>query len=191
MTKKPGFLKKPGFALTSRGILMRAKFEVLFFLALLGVTGMASVALAEHATIDLRVFHYDPGSGILKGESSSSADEEPPAGGVKPRPLMKVKAREPLVLQFYFTNTYPHGDLKDATVTYFVVKVRGPRQKTLPDLKDSVVQGTFGLTFKPKGKVGSRIAFTIDTPGFYLVRVQSGNTQSDHEHFSAIDLQVE
>ncbi len=30
----------------------------------------------------------------------------------------------------------------------------------------------------------------IDTPGVYLIRVETRNTQSDHEHFSAIDLVV-
>ena len=30
----------------------------------------------------------------------------------------------------------------------------------------------------------------IDTPGVYLVRLETRNTQSDHEHFAAIDLIV-
>jgi hypothetical protein len=161
---------------------------------LLGVVCLLSLPVAshaEHATIDLRVFHYDRGTGLLKGESNASADEEPPAGGVKPRPFLKVKAKDPLVLQFVFTNTYPHADIKGATVSYFVVRVKGLKQKTLPDTRDAVVQGSFELTFKPKGRVGARQAFTIETPGFYLLRVQSGNTQSDHEHFAAIDLQAE
>jgi hypothetical protein len=149
-------------------------------------------AWAEHANIDLSVSRLDPAGGAVKGEVSSSADSEPPAGGHTPRPLLKVRAGEPLVLQFFFTNTYPHGDLKGVTVSYFIVREEKPRQANLPDLSRGVItQGRFTLNFKPKGRAGARVRFTIPTPGFYLVRVQSGNTQSDHEHFSALDLQVE
>jgi hypothetical protein len=38
--------------------------------------------------------------------------------------------------------------------------------------------------------VGARLNVRIDEPGIYLVRVDTQNTQSDHEHFSAIDLEV-
>ena len=34
------------------------------------------------------------------------------------------------------------------------------------------------------------LTLKIDTPGAYLVRVESRNTHSDHEHFAAIDLVV-
>jgi hypothetical protein len=36
-----------------------------------------------------------------------------------------------------------------------------------------------------------RNTIKIDTPGVYLVRVETRQTQSDHEHFSAIDLVIE
>jgi hypothetical protein len=119
-------------------------------------------------------------------------DHDPPEGGSNPRPLLKVKAGDPLVLQFFFTNTYPHKDLKDATIRYFVVREEKANQKPLPDLtKDVVTDGQFTLNFKPQAKVGARVAFTITKPGVYLIRVESVNTQSDHEHFAAIDVQVE
>ena len=38
---------------------------------------------------------------------------------------------------------------------------------------------------------GGRTGFTIDRPGAYLIRVESRETQSDHEHFAAVDLIVE
>jgi hypothetical protein len=164
----------------------RFGLPALFLLALAGAS-----ARAEHASIDLRIFHADPQTGLIKEEASASADEEPPPGGVKPRPLFKVKAQEALVLQFYFTNTYPHGDIKGVTVHYFVVREDKPRQKTLPDLgKGLVTEGRFLMNFKPKCRVGARVVFTITEPGTYLLRVQSENTQSDHEHFAAIDLDV-
>lgn len=162
----------------------------LLALFILGAWPLA--AWAEHANIDLRVMRLDPKSVKSLGDAKASADEEPPAGGVNPRPLFKVKAGEPLAMQFILTNTYPHGNLKDVTVRYFVVRADKAGQKTVPDLdKGTVTQGRFKMNFKPKCRVGARVTFTVKDPGVYLLRVQTANTNSDHEHFSAIDLQVE
>src|SRR5712691_8214408 len=126
-------------------------------LALLIVVGWPLAAGAEHANIDLRVLRLDPESGKSVGEAKASADEEPPAGGVNPRPLLKVKADEPLALQFILTNTYPHGNLKDVAVRYFVVRADKAGQKTVPDLeKGTITQGRFKMNFKPKCRVGAR-----------------------------------
>jgi len=54
------------------------------------------------------------------------------------RPVVKVKARQPLTVQFIYQNTYPHGDIRDAGVAYFVVPVEKTNQKTVPDLKNAV-----------------------------------------------------
>ncbi len=163
-----------------------------FVLTLCAVAAWPLVTRAEHAQIDLRVIRLDPGTGENSEETMASADEEPPASGVNPRPLVRAHAHEPLVLQFILTNAYPHGDKKDVTVRYLVAREDSPRQKVLPDLaKGTVTQGRFTMNFKPKCRVGARVAFTIKEPGLYLVRVETGNTNSDHEHFSAIDLAVE
>jgi hypothetical protein len=153
---------------------------------------LAGPVSAEHATIDLRVYHYASSDGAIKGQISAYADEEPPVGGVNPRPLLKVKAGDPLVLQFILVNTYPHGRLKDVVVRYFVTREDRVGQKTMPkDLDGAETQGSFTVNFKVKSRVGARVAFTISRPGLYVVRVETQNTHSDHEHFSAIDLQVE
>lgn len=158
--------------------------------AVLALALSARPACAEHASIDLQVFRVDPDTGQVKAESSASADEEPPPGGVRPRPLFKVQVNDPLVFQVYFTNVYPHKEIKDVTVRYFVVRTDKPGQKNVPDLKNAVLQGRFQLNFKPQARVGARVRFTVKEPGTYLLRIQSENTQSDHEHFSAIDLAV-
>ena len=161
-------------------------------LGLLALTLGPLTARAEHANIDLRIIRLDPQTGLSRDETSATADREPPAGGRNPRPLARVKVGEPLALQFVFINTYPHGVKKNVTVRYVVVREEKPRQKTLPDLKYGVVtQGKFTLDFKPKGRVGARVVFTLPEAGFYLLRVESIHTDSDHEHFSAIDLQAE
>ena len=45
--------------------------------------------------------------------------------------------------------------------------------------------------FKPGAKAGQKNTLRIATPGVYLIRVETRQTNSDHEHFSAIDLVVE
>jgi hypothetical protein len=47
------------------------------------------------------------------------------------------------------------------------------------------------MDFKPGAKAGARNSFKVDKPGVYLIRVESRQTQSDHEHFAAVDLVVE
>jgi hypothetical protein len=161
-------------------------FWTLLCLAVSGAT-----ARAEHAYIDLRAYRANGVSNQIQDQASSHADQDPPEGGSIPRPLLKVRANDPLVMEFHFTNTYPHGDRKGVVVTYFVVREEKARQKKVPDLSNGVVtRGRFLLNFKPNSKVGARALFTIKEPGLYLLRVQSENTQSDHEHFSAIDISV-
>jgi hypothetical protein len=146
----------------------------------------------EHADIVLKVFRLDPETGLTKDEAIAYSDQEPPGGGVKARPLFKVKAKDSLVLQFILINTYPHGNNKDVTVRYCVVRREKVKQKDVPDFRgEMVTKGTFQLNFKPKTRVGARVAFTVPEPGIYMLRVDTLNTASDHEHFSAIDLQVE
>lgn len=160
--------------------------------------GFAPAARAEHATIDLRV-------STSENEAAATADEAPPAGGREDPPVLNVKVNEPLVLQFFFTNTYPHRVVDHVTVRYYVVRVaklgRKPRpsfsewaapgENPLPLDEGVVTKGQFVMDFKPECRVGTRVKFRINEPGIYSARVESVNTQSDHEHFSAIDLVVE
>lgn len=156
--------------------------------ALLLMTLACVEARAEHAGIDLTVIGPD-------GQAAAQADEEPPVGGQNPRPKLVTHAGDPLVLQFFLTNKYPHATVKNVSVRYFVLRTGDLSLKTVPNLKrhaeDVVTQGKVTMNFKPDCRVGTRLQFQIDQPGIYLVRVETQNTQSDHEHFSAIDLVVE
>jgi hypothetical protein len=161
-------------------------------LVALALAGLPPIAWAEHANIKLHVLRLEAKSGKGLDEAKAVADEEPPAGGINPRPVFKVKLNEPLVLQFILTNVYPHGELKDVTVRYFVARTDRVGQKKVPELtKGTVNEGSFNLNLKPKARVGARVAFTIRDAGIYLLRVETVNTKSDHEHISAIDLQAE
>ncbi len=170
------------------GSIMRHSWILGFFMLIL----VAKAAQAEHAIIDLRVIRVDPRTGMAKDEASASVLQEPPGENVSQRPQFKAKAGEPLVIQFILTNTYPHGEKTDVRIRYFVVREEKPRQKTVPDLREGVVtQGRFTLNYKPKCRVGARQSFTIKEPGAYLLRVQTENTDSDHEHTSNIDILIE
>jgi hypothetical protein len=145
---------------------------------------VASNALAEHAVIKLQITSPD-------GKQESFADQEPPAGGIKRRPRISVTHGKPLVFEFVLTNAYPHKQIEGVVVRYFVVRTGAFGSKEVPDLKASAVtEGTVNMNFKPKCRLGARLNVRIDEPGIYLVRVDTQNTQSDHEHFSAIDLEV-
>lgn len=162
------------------------------FLAMVVVALGPLLARAEHARIDLRVMRLDGETGRVAAEERADADQEPPVGGVQPRKLFEVKVGEPLLLQFHLTNTYPHGENKGVILRYFVVRVKKVNQKELPPLDKGVVtSGRFKVNFKPKTRVGgARVSFTLPEPGIYLLRVDTENTNSDHEHFSAMDLRA-
>jgi hypothetical protein len=148
-------------------------------------------AQAEHARIDLKLLRINKPSGPGEEVASAGADTEPPTGGRNRRPLATVKAGEELALQFILINTYPHGVKKDVTVRYYLVREQKRGQKSVPDLREGVVtRGEFKMNFKPACRVGARVLFRIKEPGIYLLRVETLNTDSDHEHFSAIDVQA-
>ncbi len=144
----------------------------------------ASTALAEHAKIELEVAGR-------RNQVTAYVDQTPPEWGKNPRPLLKVRPNEPVKVQFMLTNIYPHKTLENVVVHFFVVRQQKAAQKEIPDLKgELVLESAFDLDMKPGKKVGQRTTFKIDEPGAYLVRVETRNTQSDHEHFAAIDLVV-
>jgi hypothetical protein len=164
------------------------------------VLGATPELYAEHARIDLRVI------GLEGKEVTATSDTDPPAGGRNIPPVFKVKVNQPLVLQFFFTNTDPHHDIDQVQIRYYVMRVdklgrrpaatfadgTGRAGDAQPFVEPGVVsRGEFSLDFKPETKVGTRLKFQLPAPGVYYVRVGSVGTQSDHEHFSAINLVAE
>jgi hypothetical protein len=143
--------------------------------------------LAEHAKISLDV--------SVKGETTTAnVDQTPPEHGKNPRPVVKVKAGEPIKIQYMLTNVYPHKTLENVVVHFYVARQDKVGQKPTPDLgveANVVMESAFEMDFKPGAKAGSRNTLKIDKPGVYLIRVESKQTQTDHEHFAAIDLVVE
>jgi hypothetical protein len=144
------------------------------------------IARAEH--FDIKLLAAGP-DGVTQ---EAFADQSPPEGGLNPRPVLKARAGDRITVQFIMTDVYPHGTAGNAGVHYFVVRERDLGQKPVPAItQDVVMEGTFTLDLKPQARIGARQQLVIRQPGNYLLRVESQRTQRDHEHFSAIDLQIQ
>jgi hypothetical protein len=145
---------------------------------------LTSWVRAEHAKISLEV-------ATAREQVTAFVDQTPPEWGKNPRPVLKAKVNEPIRINYLLTNVYPHKTLENVVVHFFIAPQMKVGQKELPDLKGDVVMETaFDMDFKPGSKAGQRSTLKITTPGVYLVRIETRNTQSDHEHFAAIDLVV-
>lgn len=159
--------------------------RVTILTALLVCSLGGSHARGEHAKINLEVT-------TSRGNVTAYVDQTPPDWGKNPRPVLKAKVNEPIRIQVLLTNVYPHKTLENVVVHFYIAKEQKIGQKELPDLKgDVIIETAFDMDFKPGGKAGQRSTVKIDTAGVYLVRIETRNTQSDHEHFAAIDLVVE
>lgn len=147
----------------------------------------AASARAEHAKINLDVT-------TPSDKKAAFVDQTPPESGKTPRPRIKARAGERIKVEYLLTNVYPHKTLENVVVHFFIARQEMPGQKDLPDLNQEeglVLETAFDLDMKPGGKAGARTTVTINNPGAYLIRVETRNTGSDHEHFAALDLIVE
>jgi len=145
---------------------------------------MATAVRAEHAKINLEV-------ATAHENVAAFVDQTPPEWGKNPRPVIKAKVNEPIRIKYLLTNVYPHKTLENVVVHFYIAHQKKVAQRELPDLKgDIVIETAFDMDFKPGSKAGQRSTVKIDTPGVYLIRIETRNTQSDHEHFAAIDLVV-
>jgi hypothetical protein len=149
------------------------------------VLAACPMARGEHAKINLDV--------IVPGDQKTAfVDQTPPPTGKNPRPVIKAKVGEPIKIEWSFTNVYPHKTLENVVLHFYVAPVAKVGQKELPKINDDVVVETgFEMDFKPGARSKARTTIKIDKPGVYMVRVESVQTGSDHEHFAAIDLVVD
>lgn len=163
---------------------MRPPRKSLWVLFLIANVLIAGAARAEHFDITLTV----EGAGDKK---EAHSDDTPPPQGLHPRPVFRGRAGESLSLAFFMTYVNPHDIEKQTMIRYYLAPIERTGQKDLPSLKkDVVLQGNFVMDFKLKNKLGLKQQFRIGRPGVYLLRVESVDTHSDHQHFSALDLEI-
>ena len=146
---------------------------------------LAMTAHCEHFDIDLTVEGAED-------RQEAHRDEYPPFEGHNRRPIFHGRKGEVLHLQFLFTNANPHDFLKQVGIRYYIVPDKDGSIKSSPNAETNVVvTGRFVLDFKFKGKLGFKEKFSIPNAGRYLLRVESSNSAADHEHFAAIDLDIQ
>ncbi len=138
-----------------------------------------SAAWGEHFDITLSV----AGQGR---RVEAHADQTPPATGHLPRPVFHGRTDELLDLQFLLTDANPHRTYEGLTIHYYLAA-----QTAGPTVAVPLTEGHLQLDLKPDGKLGWRQQLRVPHPGRYLLRVESEHSQSDHEHFAAIDLVIE
>jgi len=159
--------------------------ECLLLGAFVTIALSIGVARAEHFDITLTV----EGAG-KKAEAYS--DDSPPPEGLHPRPVFHARAGDPLTMQFFMTYVNPHDLAPQVTIRFFVTPKKRLGQKGVPSPEGkAVIEGTFVMDFKPKSRLGLTQKFRIAHPGVYLLRLESVNSPSDHQHFAAIDLVIE
>ncbi len=162
-----------------------------FWLSLLAlggwIAGPQPAISAEHAEITLKVE-------TPREQKTAHVDQTPPATGKIPRPVIHAKVGDPIRVEYQLTNVYPNKTLQDVVVHFYVARIESVGQKSLPNLSSEesiVLESALDMDFRPGGHSGARSKFKIDSAGVYLIRIETRETQSDHEHFSAMDLVIE
>ena len=154
-------------------------------------TDLAFLSIGELARL-FRSRKLSPVELTIEANTLGHSTQTPPEGVLNPRAVLKARAGDEITMQFIMTNVYPHGTAVNAGVHYYVVRERDLGQKAVPAVsEEAVIDGTFTFALKPQARIGARQRFVIGQPGNYLLRVESQRTQRDHEHFSAIDLQIQ
>jgi hypothetical protein len=154
----------------------------------LGWLAWPAPAAAHHFTIDLK---------IQAGKSGTTVHAEMAAIGVKPkeRAVLRVKSGNRITVQWTLTNMDAKAVFKDVLVHFFAVKEEKLNQVAPAKLiKGVVAESALTMDFAPKDATKAELAFTIDAPGFYHLRLETIGAAvgvDGHEHYAALDLVVE
>jgi hypothetical protein len=144
-----------------------------------------------------RAGHFEIDFKVEADKVAKTAQADTTMAGAKPkeRPVLTVKAKSRITARWKLTNTDPKVTFKDVVVHFFAVKEEKAGQVTVPKLnKDVAAESALTMDFEPKDSTRGELAFTIDTPGVYLLRVETigaANGADGHEHFAAVDVVVE
>ena len=155
---------------------------------LFGLLFSGSIARGDHFAIDLKV---------QAGKATKTAHAETAAIGVKPklRAVLAAKAGDSLTIAWRLASTDPDNTYKDVVVHFFIVREEKLGQATVPPLdRDVPAESALTMDFKPKDTTEGELTVWIERAGAYLVRLETiGAAAGDegHEHFAALDLEVQ
>ncbi len=166
------------------------KIAQIVFICMLSWTAVlysSKPAGAEHFGILLVVRSGDH-------EGRATMDTSPPAAGYNPRPVVQCHPGDVISIRWSMKDQFPHGALDNVGVHLFIVPENRIGQKTVPDPKSqtTVFDNYFTMRFTPNSQTHGVLRYHADSPGVFLIRLQSENTaqQFGHEHFAAVDLDV-
>jgi hypothetical protein len=146
---------------------------------------LAPAADASHLAVQLTV----------EGQprpTRAETDTMPPPSGKKPRPLLRIRRDQPVRLRWSVRNTDRRKKLEKILIHLFLVREETAGQKEVPDpMKGAIWETALATALDPGRETHGYFTVPINEPGVYLLRIESGFTEQDHEHFAAIDLQVE
>jgi hypothetical protein len=155
-------------------------------LALLVLTWLhGSVARAEF-TIELKA---------QAGAESKTASAEVATLGVAPkqREVLRAKVGTRINVSWTLANADAAKTVKDVLVHFVAVKQEKLGQRNVPKLNKGVVaESALRMDFAPKDQTRGALSFTIEQPGAYLLRLETGGAGAEgEEYFAALDLLVE
>jgi hypothetical protein len=150
--------------------------------------GIVATAWGEPFTIDLSV---------QAGTESKTVHAEVAALGVTPkkREVLHAPAKSPLSVRWVLTNADTAKSFKNVVVHFFAVQEEKLGQINAPKLNKGVAaESALTVDLGPKGSTRGEVTFTIDMPGFYLVRVETIGVAAGaegQEYFAALDVVIE
>jgi hypothetical protein len=154
-------------------------------LGVLSGISLAAVAWGEAFTIELKV---------QTNGSSQTAHAEPISLGAVPkaRKVLKGKAGVPLKISWTVASAGAKTDMKNILVHFFTVKEEKLDQQNTPKLtKDVTAESAVSLDFAPGDKSKGSLTFTVDQPGFYLMRLETIGAPEGQDCFAALDLAIQ
>jgi hypothetical protein len=141
-------------------------------------------ARADHLTIALTVEG-------TKSQAHADTDRWPPAEGTRPRPVVRLHTGDTLHVRWFVKNV-DRTPVNRMIVHFFIAQEAQAGQKEVPDpQKGALAENAFAIELAPGASTRGTLHLPINTPGVYLARVESRFTERGHEHFAAVDVQVE
>jgi hypothetical protein len=133
---------------------------------------------------------------VKSGKATRKAEGQAadPRQKAKARGVLEVKAGSKITVKWVVRSTAKKDTFKDVTLHFFVVKEEKAGQKDVPKLtRDVAAESALTMDFEPGDKSHGDTSLQIDTPGTYLLRLETLDAVAagaDHEYFAALDLVV-
>jgi hypothetical protein len=154
-------------------------------LGVIGGLSLAAFAWGDAFTIELQV---------ETNGASQTAQAEPIALSAVPkaRKVLKGKVGVPLKISWTITCAGAKTEMKNVLVHFFTVKEHKLGQQNVPKLtKDVTAESAVSLDFMPGDKAKGSLTFTVDQPGFYLMRLETIGAPEGQDCFAALDLAIQ